>query len=199
MGKIIDYPLELNGLRDRGLNMASYVPLFYNIARNFRNGQKGIRTIVEIGTRGGISTNAFLYGLRDRGNNPKKTKLYSIDISDCSGVVKDETLMPYWDFIQNDSKTFEWKGEISVLFIDGDHSYDGCLADYKKYEPFVVNGGLILFHDVSWIHKSPIKVFWDEVKYPKSVLPLTKSGLGVVYKVKEPYYDNELVNLDSLK
>jgi len=34
------------------------------------------------------------------------------------------------------------------LFIDGDHSYEGCKADWDNYSPMVRPGGLIGFHDV---------------------------------------------------
>jgi len=51
-------------------------------------------------------------------------------------------------------------------------------------------------HDVLWFHKGPIKVFWDQVKYPKVALPLTKSGLGVIYKKVPPYYDESKIKLD---
>lgn len=37
---------------------------------------------------------------------------------------------------------------IDLLFIDGDHSYDGCKLDYQMYSPLVRPGGLIAFHDI---------------------------------------------------
>jgi cephalosporin hydroxylase len=37
---------------------------------------------------------------------------------------------------------------IDVLFIDGDHSYEGVKADYEAYAPWVRPGGLIAFHDI---------------------------------------------------
>lgn len=37
---------------------------------------------------------------------------------------------------------------IDVLFIDGDHSYDGVGRDYELYAPLVRPGGLIAFHDI---------------------------------------------------
>lgn len=36
---------------------------------------------------------------------------------------------------------------IDVLFIDGDHSYEGCKRDIEAWVPFVKEGGTILFHD----------------------------------------------------
>ena len=36
---------------------------------------------------------------------------------------------------------------IDFLFIDGDHSIEGCKADYESYAPKIVKGGFIAFHD----------------------------------------------------
>ena len=36
---------------------------------------------------------------------------------------------------------------IDLAFIDGDHSYEGCLADLKAVWPKVKKGGVVLIHD----------------------------------------------------
>ena len=36
---------------------------------------------------------------------------------------------------------------IDALFIDGDHSYEGILADWLLYHPLVKKGGIVGFHD----------------------------------------------------
>jgi predicted O-methyltransferase YrrM len=38
-------------------------------------------------------------------------------------------------------------GEYDLLFIDGDHSYEGCLADLEKHFPRLAPGGHVLLHD----------------------------------------------------
>jgi predicted O-methyltransferase YrrM len=38
-------------------------------------------------------------------------------------------------------------GTIDLVFVDGDHSYDGCRADIAAWTPFVKRGGVIAFHD----------------------------------------------------
>jgi cephalosporin hydroxylase len=38
--------------------------------------------------------------------------------------------------------------EIDLLFIDGDHSYDGVKCDFVAYRRFVRDGGIIAFHDI---------------------------------------------------
>lgn len=54
----------------------------------------------------------------------------------------------------------------STLFIDGDHSYEGCKEDFNNWFPKVKSGGSIIFHDygrLDDIHKG-IKKAVDEVK-----------------------------------
>ena len=42
------------------------------------------------------------------------------------------------------------RGEpLDLLFIDGDHSYDGVRADFELYGRLVRPGGLIALHDVN--------------------------------------------------
>jgi predicted O-methyltransferase YrrM len=40
-----------------------------------------------------------------------------------------------------------WELPIDVLFLDGDHSYDGCLRDFISFNSFVRRGGIIVFDD----------------------------------------------------
>jgi len=192
-------PEELEIVKQKGANMGGFTYLLYSIMTDYRNNQGGLRNVVEIGVRWGTSTHAFLYGIRDRCREDPQVQLYSIDINDCSHVVKDKSLKPYWTFLQGDSKKMEWDKEIDILLIDGDHSYEGVKADYLKYEPFVKEGGVILLHDVLWPHKGVIKFFWDEIDYPKSALPLSKSGLGIVYKKKPPFYNPDVAKQDRRK
>ena len=42
----------------------------------------------------------------------------------------------------------DWDKPIRLLFIDGDHSYEESKKDFELWSPFVVDGGLIAFHDV---------------------------------------------------
>ena len=41
-----------------------------------------------------------------------------------------------------------WQRPLRLLWIDGDHSYAGALADFNGFGPHVVDGGLIAFHDI---------------------------------------------------
>jgi cephalosporin hydroxylase len=38
--------------------------------------------------------------------------------------------------------------KLDVLFIDGDHTYEGAKEDFDNYSPHVRSGGLVLLHDI---------------------------------------------------
>jgi predicted O-methyltransferase YrrM len=41
-----------------------------------------------------------------------------------------------------------WATPLSMVFIDGGHSYETALADYQNWRPHLVNGGYLVFHDI---------------------------------------------------
>ena len=44
-----------------------------------------------------------------------------------------------------------WANKIGLLWIDGDHRYEAVNADFYRWEPYVVDGGIVVFHDTySW-------------------------------------------------
>jgi predicted O-methyltransferase YrrM len=67
-------------------------------------------------------------------------------------------------------KTMLGGDPLDLLFIDGDHSYEGVKADFELYSPLVRPGGLIVLHDIAFHEKYDCHVdqFWAEVKerYP---------------------------------
>jgi predicted O-methyltransferase YrrM len=57
--------------------------------------------------------------------------------------------------------------QVDLLFIDGDHSYEGVKKDFEMFSPLVSPSGLIVFHDIAEHTKFAgchVKPFWDEVK-----------------------------------
>jgi predicted O-methyltransferase YrrM len=84
--------------------------------------------------------------------------------------------------------------KIDILFIDGDHTYDGVKQDFLNYRHFVREGGIIVFHDIApdyltrygtqtgrWAGDVPR--FWNQVKskYPfyEFVEDPEQDGLGI--------------------
>lgn len=107
------------------------------------------RTIVEIGTYKGKTTNIIGMGLKE--NN--LGRCYSIDISMCNKAK--EVLNQHIEanriiLIEKDSnKAFEdWgRAEIDLLFIDGDHSYTQSCIDFSLWSRLVSTNGCIFIHD----------------------------------------------------
>jgi predicted O-methyltransferase YrrM len=53
---------------------------------------------------------------------------------------------------------------IDILFIDGDHSYNGVTNDFNLYEPLVAPGGFIIFDDYNdHIHSPQVKSAVDTI------------------------------------
>ncbi len=60
---------------------------------------------------------------------------------------------------------------IDVLFIDGDHSYDGVRSDHETYSCLVRPGGLIAFHDIVAVAPTTAEIpdhgvakYWAEIR-----------------------------------
>jgi predicted O-methyltransferase YrrM len=64
---------------------------------------------------------------------------------------------------------------IDLLFIDGDHSYEGVKKDYEMYLPLISKKALVVFHDIVEDHFTRFKTqtincaggvpkFWNEIK-----------------------------------
>ena len=41
-----------------------------------------------------------------------------------------------------------WRGDAGMMFIDGGHTIEAALADYRAFAPRVVPGGILAIHDV---------------------------------------------------
>lgn len=89
--------------------------------------------------------------------------------------------------------------EIDVLFIDGDHTYDGVKQDYELYNGYVRPGGMVVFHDIIPIYEhyatihndgiSEVDKFWAEVSKGRKTAefkaePKIWGGIGVLYKAE---------------
>ncbi len=137
--------------------------------------------ILEIGVRTGISTAALLLGIENKGGH-----LFSVDINpDCISSIGSH---PQWTFLAGDSKNVGWllskiPAKLDVLFIDGDHSYEGVKRDLDNYGHLVVSGGRIILHDVCSGYDPGVRKAFDEyidaTKYEAEVFP-SWVGLGQI-------------------
>lgn len=71
----------------------------------------------------------------------------------CGVDIKESPNIPSTFFLHGDSVAMaeEYKVKInkpiSILFIDGDHSYNGCHRDIEAWYPHVKKNGIMFFHD----------------------------------------------------
>lgn len=49
--------------------------------------------------------------------------------------------------VLGNSSTIGWELDLDILYLDADHTYQGCLADYQKFVPFLKPGGMLIFDD----------------------------------------------------
>ena len=135
--------------------------------------------VLEIGVRTGISTAALLLGIENKGGH-----LFSVDINpDCIAAIGSH---PQWTFLAGDSKNVGWllskiPAKLDVLFIDGDHSYEGVKHDLDNYGFLVKSGGSIVCHDVLSGYDPGVRQAFDEfisaTKWEAEIFP-SWVGLG---------------------
>jgi hypothetical protein len=81
------------------------------------------------------------------------------------------------------NKLREFVDEIDILFIDGDHSYDGVILDFEMYSKLVKSGGYIIFDDYNDYQYSPkVKPAVDNIvsnlKNSYNIIGTVKNTLG---------------------
>jgi len=156
--------------------------ILFDIAETF--GDKKLN-YVEIGAYSGGSSCLML----QRPN----TTVISIDLGEpipkvvvFENVIHYKNNNNYYKYIQNNSQVIEAKNtlidvlsnlrvlgysnKIDILFIDGDHSLSGVLADFNMYSDLVEVGGYIVFDDYyDNVHSPDVKKALDEIILPNLI------------------------------
>jgi len=178
---------------DRTEGMVSFdeAVLLYYLAREVRSG-----CIVEVGSYRGRSSVFLGRGSLDGANVP----VYAIDphkssIGVLGGVFgpKDRTTF-YRSMLDNDcseivslinlsSECFSpsWSEPISLLWIDGDHSYEGVKRDFRCWLPHLQANATIAFDDAADPKLGPRRLI-DELTESKQFEEVVKIGKIVVIR-----------------
>ena len=159
-----------------------------------------INSYLEIGVHNGGSMSYVI-------SNNKTIKCYGIDLfDDTYGYYKNEDKINLLrttlnieknnkcskiNLIQGNSfsnKTVEklknlLKEKIDLLFIDGDHSYNGVKNDFIKYSEFVKSNGIIILDDFNIEHTDIVKFVYEYINNNSR------------YKILGVYDNNELIIL----
>ena len=116
-------------------------------------------TVVEVGSYLGSSTCCLAAGCRLR-----KGRVYAVDTWTNSGM-SEGPRDTYQEFLRNTTPLRDWivplrgystevgskfSGQIDLLFVDGDHSYEAVRADLETWLPKVKDGGMVLLYGYNW-------------------------------------------------
>ena len=97
-------------------------------------------TVIELGTRTGVSTIAWLYALEGKG------RLVSVDIDEKPAIGEYD----HWSFIQGDDcdpDVVKQLPDADIVFVDTSHFYEHTVRELNIYRHLVRPGGLIVCHD----------------------------------------------------
>jgi predicted O-methyltransferase YrrM len=114
-----------------------HLPVFVQMVK-----AANVQTVIELGTRTGVSTIAWLYALEQTGGH-----LWSVDMDAKPGIGD----YPHWTYIQGDDEDPNVYGQLpkqcDILFLDTSHHYQHTKRELELYRRFVKPGGLIVCHD----------------------------------------------------
>lgn len=125
---------------------------------------------LEVGSWLGLSAITFAKQLKSSGNN--KASIYCVDTwegsSEHQNVSEIRQGVLFEKFLDNvrrlecDDIIMPLKGKsvdiariwnrekLDMVFVDGDHSYEGCLSDILSWLPHIKENGRMIGHDINW-------------------------------------------------
>lgn len=117
-------------------DIVEHLPYFYDLVTTM-----GAKKVIELGTRGGVSTIAWLYALDQTDGH-----LWSVDIDPAPELPTDR-----WTFLQGDDIdphiVRQLPQDADIVFIDTSHMYAQTLSELNVYRWCVRSGGKIVLHD----------------------------------------------------
>jgi len=77
---------------------------------------------------------------------------------------------------------------LGLVYIDADHSYEGCMRDLESYYNKVVDGGIVAGHDflnLSYGVNKAVKQFCEEMKIEINVVPDEDDSMSSFWFIKQ--------------
>jgi predicted O-methyltransferase YrrM len=162
--------------------------LLYGLARSIRP-----KVCIEIGSARGKSACFIGLALRRNGGG----KLYAIDphaatnwndgksVDTFSIITENLRRAGVTEFVEIVRQTSGeaskgWDKKIDLIFIDGDHSYEGVKADWELFLPHLNEFGVAVFHDTLWDLRPDPKWARSDMGVPKFVEELRQAGYPVL-------------------
>jgi predicted O-methyltransferase YrrM len=139
--------------------------------------------VVEVGTGKGTSLARILTGLTFHID----AMVWSIDLLDCIEARKhiESCQIPNWRYrlLVGDSVAVakEWDEPLDMLYLDGNHSYEGVLADVDAWYPHLLVEGILAFHDYG-NRKHEVTRAVDDAMKNREVERVARVGYLMVYQ-----------------
>jgi predicted O-methyltransferase YrrM len=73
-----------------------------------------------------------------------------------------------------------WNQPIDLIFIDGDHSYEGVKRDWELFIPHMSEFGVVVFHDTMWDRRPDPRWSRPDMGVPRFVEELRQLGYPVI-------------------
>lgn len=132
-------------------------------------------------------------------------KKVAVDLEDNGRTIWSHYMMYDEDFklFIADSQTEETRDKVKefcpqydLIFIDGDHSYNGVKRDFELYQKLLSPRGVIIFHDIDPNHifkgdkgGGEVYQFWKDISYGSktNIITLKSSGKITCFGEKEHF------------
>jgi predicted O-methyltransferase YrrM len=150
-------------------------------------------TCVEIGSARGMSTCHIGLALRENGagrlyaiDPHRRTEWNDVDSIDTYATIARNLrrlhLSRQVEILKEESAAVatRWDRPIDLLFIDGDHSYEGVRRDWEGFARFVRPFGLVVFHDTLWDLRPDPRYARADMGVPCFVEELRATGYPVI-------------------
>lgn len=146
------------------------------------------KTIVEIGSARGLSTCAMSLACRQNGSG----KVFAIDPHDrnswaegegssldfLNARLRDYELTDWCNILQSYSTRAAegWSQQIDLLFIDGDHTYEGVSQDFELFRHYLTDRSIVIFHDTLWEYQKEDPYYRTDMGVPRFLAKLKMDG-----------------------
>lgn len=146
--------------------------------------------VVEIGSARGKSTCTLALACRENGMG----KVFAIDphtpndwtdvgitgdsYDFLKGRLEHYRLQEWCEIIRSTSlgASQNWTKPIDMLFIDGDHTYEGVKSDFESFKPWLGENSIVMFHDSTWEYFRDTHYYRESIGVAKYLAELRDSG-----------------------
>jgi predicted O-methyltransferase YrrM len=70
----------------------------------------------------------------------------------------------------------DWSRPIDLLFVDGDHTYEGVKQDFEAFRPWLSPTAVVLFHDTTWEYYRSNPYYREDIGVPAYMAELQRAG-----------------------